>query len=128
MADISKTINIIFGATDKTGPGIASVGKALGELDNSIQSVAQPFAALTGQILAIDTALFAMAATMTGVAVSAAGRFSSSVGEIGTLFNATEEQASQLSEAILDFSRSSTSSLDDINAATYIAISILQYF
>lgn len=117
MADISKTIEIIFGATDN---GLSS---SLSKFDTAIQGVAQPVGDFTKSLLKAEGAIAAIGVAMVGFAINKAGTFKESVGEIGALFNATSEQSTQLEKDILSFARNSTQSIDDINKSTFIAIS-----
>lgn len=117
MADIQKTIEIIFGATDK------NLGSTLSGIDSSIQGVAAPLGDFTKDLLATEAALAAAGAAMIGFSINAAGTFKESIGEIGALFNATSDQSAELGQDILQFASTSTQSIDDINSATFIAIS-----
>lgn len=123
MADLEKTIQIIFGTTDDTAAGIAGVKANLDILDDAVQGAAAPFAKLADGILAAETALLAMGAAMVTVSISQAGQFSESVTEIGTLFGANKEQVGQFSEEILAYAQTSTRSIEDINKAVYTAVS-----
>lgn len=117
MADINKTIEIIFGATD------SNLGSTLDGLDNSIQGVAAPLGDFTKDLLATEAALAAAGIALIGFSINSAGTFKESIGEIGALFNATSEQSDQLGQDILKFASTSTQSISDINDATFIAIS-----
>jgi TP901 family phage tail tape measure protein len=61
MADLTKTIKILFEGTDKTGPSIKSVSKGLESLGGNIRSSAQPLADLTTAVAGLDVALVSMA-------------------------------------------------------------------
>ena len=117
MADITKTIEIIFGATDD------GLSAAFSKIDNSIQGVAQPLGDFTKDLLKTEAALAAAGVAMVGFAINSAGQFKDSIGEIGALFNATSEQSAQLGDDILKFASESTQSIESINKATFIAIS-----
>jgi len=66
MADLSRTVEIIFGGIDRTGGAISSVGRNLDSLSDSVGSVTGPLAGVTDSILKLDAALVAA-----GVAVLA---------------------------------------------------------
>ncbi len=123
MADINKTIEVVFGAVDQTKSGINSALDGYDTFDKKIQSVAQTGANFTESLLKAEVAIATVGVAMTAVAINQAGEFQGSISEIGSLFNGTSEQVSLLSDNILEYSRNSTSSIADINNATYIAIS-----
>lgn len=123
MADISKTVEIIFGAVDQTGSAIGSVKNSFNDLDSSIQQVAVPVANLTKDLLAVEAAIIATGVAVTGLAISTAGEFQSSVSEVGTLLNLNAEQNSKFSESLLDYGRNASVALDDVVSSAYIAIS-----
>ena len=123
MADLSKTIQIVFEAIDHTGTGISALSKGVGDLAGNLESATAPMAELTKGILATDTALAALALTMVGWATGAASKFQTAQNEINTLINQGPENMGKFSDAILDYAQTSTQSLDQINQAVYDAIS-----
>lgn len=123
MADLSKTIQIVFEAIDHTGTGISALSKGVGDLAGNLESATAPMAELTKGILATDTALAALALTMVGWATGAASKFQTAQNEINTLINQGPENMGKFSDAILYYAQTSTQSLDQINKAVYDAIS-----
>jgi TP901 family phage tail tape measure protein len=121
--DLQRTIEIIFAGVDNVGPTVQSVGRSLDELQGKVGGVTGPMADWTKTILAAETALVGVGLAMAGVAVNQAGEFQTSVKEIGTLFNATQDQVKGLGDEILDYAVVSTSSIEEINQAVYKAIS-----
>jgi TP901 family phage tail tape measure protein len=121
--DLQRTIEIIFAGVDNVGPTVQSVGRSLDELQGKVAGVTGPMADWTKTILAAETALVGVGLAMAGVAVNQAGEFQTSVKEIGTLFNATQDQVKGLGDEILDYAVVSTSSIEEINQAVYKAIS-----
>lgn len=123
MADLSKTIQIIFEATDKTGTGIAALSKGVGDLAGNLQSASQPLADLTKGVIATDVAMAALALTMVSWATGAAAKFQTAQNEINTLIGLAPENMGKFSAAILKYAETSTQSFDQINLAVYDAIS-----
>lgn len=117
MANIQKTIEIIFGITDN---GFTS---GIGKFDSALQGVADPVANFTTDLLKTEAAIAAAGAALLGFSINEAGQFKGSIGEIAALFNATAEESALLGDSILKFSKDSVFSIDDINAATFTAIS-----
>jgi TP901 family phage tail tape measure protein len=123
MADLQRTIEIIFGAVDQTGGAIGSVAGDLNDLRGSVQDIAAPLADVANWVLGAETAVLALGAAIVGSAVSAFDEFDNAVKETGTLFGATDEQRQYLQDGILELSLSSSSSIDQITDALYNAVS-----
>ncbi|MFC6672520.1 phage tail tape measure protein [Marinobacterium aestuariivivens] len=123
MADLQKTIEIIFAGENRTSASVQSVARDLDTLQSSVGDITGPLANLSSTILTTEASALALGAAFIGVAVNEAGQFKESVAEIGTLFNGTADQVGSLEGQILDFSRGSVSSIEEINGAVYQAIS-----
>lgn len=123
MADIQKTIEIVFGATDKTAGALSSVAGGIDSFTNSVSGVTAPLASLGDSLVTAEAGIVAMGAAMLAVATNEAAKFQASVNEIGTLFGATSEQTAAFGRQIQDYALGSTQSIDSINKATYAAIS-----
>lgn len=61
MADLQKTIDIIFQGYDKTGTALSSVGRNITSVSDKVEAIAQPFATIADYVLKADTALTALA-------------------------------------------------------------------
>lgn len=125
MADLQRTVEIIFGAVDQTGSGLSSVGTNLNKAVDSVSSITSPLADIGTKALEAEAAVLTLGATLLTIAVNEASTFGEKVEEIGSLVNATPEQVNALTESIQDFASDSTSGFDDINQAMYIATSNL---
>jgi len=123
MANIEKTIEIIFGATDNTGSAISSVSKNVSGAITNISGVTKPLADLTDSLVSLEIGIVASGAALVGFSINEAGQFQTSIGEIGALFNATSDQSKKLGNDILSFAKDSVFSINDINKATFTAIS-----
>jgi TP901 family phage tail tape measure protein len=123
MADLSKTVEIIFGAKDNVTVTVKNLESNLKDFDATVQSVAAPLADVGNKILAMETAVLALSAAFVGKAISAAGEFGDSVREIGTLFGGTTDQVNQFGTDIQNYAATSTQSIESINGAIYEAIS-----
>ena len=82
MADLSKTIEILFQGTNKTGSVITSIGRDLDEMSYRVGVVTQPFAELTSAVVKLDAALATMAAAGLAVAYNESSKFESSYIEL----------------------------------------------
>lgn len=123
MADKQKTVEIIFGGVDKTGSAVTSVGRNLDSLTNRVGDLTGPLAGITDSIVKLDAALAAAAIGITGYAVKIADDFDTAFGEIATLIGQPADNLRDFQSQILEYSESSTASLDQITSATYGAIS-----
>ena len=123
MADTSKTVEIIFGGVDKTAGAVTSVGRNLDSLTGRVGDLTGPLANITDSIVKLDLALAAAAVGVTGYAVKIADDFDTAFGEIATLIGQPASNLQDFQNQILQYSESSTASLDQITQATYSAIS-----
>ncbi len=123
MSDLTRTIDIVFGAKNEISPVIGEIESSFDRFDASVKKVAQPLAAVADQVLKTEAAILALAAAFTGAAIDAAGRFGDAVNEIGTLFGGTSEQVNQFGSDIQNYASTSTQSIESINGAIYEAIS-----
>jgi len=123
MADLSRTVEIIFGGVDRTGGAISSVGRNLDSLSDSVGSVTGPLANVTDSILKLDAALAAAAVGVTAYAIKISDDFDTAFGEIATLIGQPADNLRDFQAQILDYSNKSTASLESITSATYGAIS-----
>lgn len=123
MADLTKTIDILFGGKNNIGPVISGVKRSLSDLDSYAQNVAQPLASVAGGILAIDAALGAMAVGGMALALRESEKFGDGFAEISTLVSGSAEDLDQFRADLKAYAQDSTQSIEDIQAATYSAIS-----
>lgn len=123
MADISRTVEIIFGAVDNTGSGISSISRNLENAVNATSNITEPLSKVADFAVKAEAAVLALGATFLTVAVNEASKFGSTVREIGTLVNNTSDQNQALKGSIQDFASGSASSIDAIGRAVYIATS-----
>lgn len=79
MADLSKTIQIVFEAVDNTGTGISALSKGVGDLAGNLESATAPFADLTQKILAFDAVVVGLAATLGKAAIGETAQFEESL-------------------------------------------------
>lgn len=123
MADLTKTIEIIFGGKDDTSRTIKSIEGGIDDLAGKIGTATQPLADLTKGVLAVDAALAALVVGGMAYAIKTAGEFSGQFGEITTLIADTGEPIDRFKQNIIDYSTESVKSIDQINQAVYSAIS-----
>lgn len=123
MADLKKTVELIFGGVDNTGGAINSVGRGLDSLVDKTGSVTGVLANITDSIVKLDLALAAAGVGITAFAVKLSDDFDTAFGEIATLIGQPAENLRDFQAQILAYSETSTASLEQITSATYGAIS-----
>lgn len=123
MADLSKTIKIIFDGVDSTGNAFQAVSDKIDGFSDSVSNVTEPLSDFADKLILAEGAALVFGATIAGIAIKEAGQFNEAIAETGTLFNATSEQTDYLSERVREFSSTSTSNIATINESMYNAIS-----
>ncbi len=123
MADLEKSVAIIFEGVDQMGSGVDSATKRIDGVAEAVQQASRPLADFTKDVFAFEGALLAAGAAVTGFAIKLAGDFDSQFREISTLIDAPTESLAGFRQEILDYSGDSTQALDTINSALYNAIS-----
>lgn len=123
MADLEKSVAIIFEGVDQMGAGVTSVTRQLDTVSGSVQQVAQPLADFTVAVAKAETALLATGAAVTALAVKTAGEFDGSFREITTLLGESGDSLEGLRGELLSYASDSTQSIDTITDAYYDLIS-----
>jgi TP901 family phage tail tape measure protein len=119
---IERLIQLVFDATDRTGPALKSLGQGVDDLGNRIESLSAPIVSLTQNLLALEGAGAAAATALIGFAVKAAGQFDAGIREIATLVNGGAEEVANLKQQILNLAPSA-SSFETVTKAVYSAVS-----
>lgn len=123
MADIEKTVSILFQGKDLLSDSIGKMEKNLNSFSDKAQKVTQPLADIATSIITVNAAINTLLAGGIVLATKKAGEFGDSFAEITTLTKATSQQIEIFRGDILEYANDSTKSIDDINAAVYTAIS-----
>ncbi len=123
MADLEKTVSIIFSWTDTTSNVMAGVGKNLDTLSGKVGDMTGPLANIASKFEIMGAGIAAAIGVGVGAAVSATGKFDESFSEITTLIDAPIDKVDDFKNAVLDYARDSTQPLDTITGALYDAIS-----
>ncbi len=123
MADLARTVQIIFNAVDNTGGTISNIGSNIQNFAGSAQNLTSPLADLGNMVLKTNAAIVALGTSLVSVAINEAGKFQTSINEIGTLFGGTSDQINAFGQNVLNYAGGSVKSIDDINGAIYSAVS-----
>ncbi len=117
MADLKKTIQIIFGAVDNTAGGFQSVGLGLQSVAGSVESATAPIANLTGSLVKMELALIAAGAAMIGVSYNAAVKYQSAALDLQKVLADGEGEVADYSDSIKELGNNyALSSIDVIDA------------
>jgi TP901 family phage tail tape measure protein len=124
VPDIQKIVKIVFAGDDTSlGKTINSVGGGMDALGVKLKGATQPLADFSDAVLKIDVVLAGIAAGALVVATTAAGTFGDSFREITTLIDAPAEAMDEFRTNVLNYSRDSGSSIEDVSGALYSIIS-----
>lgn len=123
MADLKKTVELIFGGVDNTGTAISSVGRGLDSLVDKTGNVTGFLAGVTDSIVKLDLALAAAGVGITAFAVKLSDDFDTAFAEIATIIGQPADNLRDFQAQILRYSETSSASLQEITNATYGAIS-----
>lgn len=124
MADLQKTIEIVFGGVDDVSGTITNISQKVSDGFGELEGITDPLANAHDRVVALEAALGALAIGGMALAVNAAGQFDSQFREITTLVDETGSGIDQFREDIRVYASDSTQGLDDINASLYQAISL----
>lgn len=104
MADLQKTIQIIFGATDNVSDTTSDIDHSIGGLANSVEASTQPFADLASNILKVETAITAMGVAVLFYANNAAVELAGSETDLQKVLAESEGSVDQYTDVIKELS------------------------
>ncbi|MCK4502510.1 MAG: phage tail tape measure protein, partial [Desulfuromonadales bacterium] len=119
MADLQKTVEIIFGGRNDLSKVVGDVERSLDGLNDATQ----PFADMADDVLRAETAVIGLGVAFAGLSINQAGTFNDQFAEISTLIDDNVSDLGGYRQSILDYANDSTQSLESINGAVYSAIS-----
>lgn len=123
MADLTKTVEIIFGGKNELGSVINDIGGGLGRMEDFAAKASEPLAGIAEKVLGLSTAFGALAVGGLAYAIKTAGEFNAKFGEITTLISDTGAPIEKFKADIKSYATDSVKSIDDINQAIYTAVS-----
>lgn len=104
MANLKKTVDLIFNGTDKTGSAIASVGRNLDSLTDKAGSITGPLAGAADSILKLEGALVAMGAAALAFATKEAITFEAALVDLEKVMGEGEGSANNYADTFSDLS------------------------
>jgi len=122
MADLKKTIEIIFGGKNEISSTIGTIERDMRSLSGTLQDVSAPFAKITESVMKLDVALAGLALGTIYKAIDSSMKFNQSFGLINTAIQGSDEQIASYRQSILDYATTSTKSIADITSALYTEV------
>jgi len=104
MADLKKTVELIFGGVDNTGNAISSVGRNLDSLTDKAGNITAPLANAADSILKLEAALITLGAAAIAFATKEAVSFESALIDLQKVMGEGEGAAQDYSETFSDLS------------------------
>lgn len=104
MADLRRTIEIIFAGVDNVSPALETIGGGISNVGQGIQQATQPFADLSSAILLTSTALTALGAAALTFAANEAIQLENAFIELNKVLDATEGTATDFADVFGDIS------------------------
>jgi TP901 family phage tail tape measure protein len=124
MADVEKTVSIIFEGVDKLGDTFKGIKKGFDDFNSTVETAAKPLSDLAEYVEKANVAIAALAVGGMALAVKESADFTTSLNEINTLVSLTDEDLEKFRGDILKYASDSKSALGEINQAIYNAISL----
>ena len=121
MADVSRIIEIIFGATDEITPEVNNIVQGLGSMGEGINNLNAPFVAITDQLLNFEAANLAVSAAVATAVGVITLEFDNMFRSVAAFADLGPQALATFKQDLLDFASSSSSSWDDITQAATIA-------
>lgn len=122
MADVTKTVEIVFGATDNLSSSLSALGSRVSAFGDAAKSIVEPVNAVADAVKTVDAAVVAAGLAFGGLALQKSGEFRDQMAQIGVLSSNTSDELSKFSNDVLQYGANSTASLKDIQAALKDAI------
>lgn len=123
MADLEKTVAIIFQGKDDLSKDLKSIDTNLRNFEKGLSNMVDPLANLGKTILVVEGALLALITGAMTMAINKAGEFGGSFKEISTLIDASGTDIASFREDVLKYAQDSGKSIADINQSIYKAVS-----
>lgn len=102
MADLKRTVEIIFSATDRTSQGIQSSVGAIQSFGSSVQSVSAPVASFTSTLIKAELAIGALAVGLGAIAFRESVEFESALLDLGKVLKDGEGDLNDYGNAMVD--------------------------
>ena len=121
MADLSRTVEIIFGGKNELSGVIGNIESDFAKFDASARKMAEPLASAGASVLKLDAALLALVVGGMALAIRESSEFNKSFALISTSVDASGKDLEKYRSDVLNYATTSVKSMADINGALYTA-------
>jgi TP901 family phage tail tape measure protein len=121
MADLQKTVEIIFGGKNELSGAIGTIESDFAKFDASARKMAEPLASAAGYVAKMDAALIALVVGGMALAIRESSEFNKSFALISTSVDASGKDLEKYRGDVLNYATTSVKSMADINGALYTA-------
>ncbi|MBA3009720.1 MAG: phage tail tape measure protein [Proteobacteria bacterium] len=104
MADLTKTVRVLFQGEDSISPTMKSISSSLDKFSGRLEDVADPFSKITEGVLKLDAALIAMVGTGLILAFNASKDFETSTVGLKKILGEEIDQIDNVKESVLGLS------------------------
>lgn len=104
MADLTKTIDIIFGATDNASGTVKTISDSFNEFETSLSSITDPIAGFTSDLLKAEAAIVAIGTAALFYSHSQASQMEDAQSSLNKVLGESEGVAADYAEAIKEIS------------------------
>lgn len=104
MADIKKTVEIIFNAGGDLGNGLQTFSSDISQFESSVGTVTGPLAGLTDSLFKTEAAILAVAAAYGGFAISKAIEFQTAQTDLAKVLGDTDPAIDSFTEGVIELS------------------------
>jgi len=104
MADLTRTVAVLFNAEDNLSAGVDSMNKKLGAFEDTVENIAAPLASAADMILKVDTALAALAVGGLAYAYKKSMDFETASVNLSKILGKEKDQIGMVEESVLALS------------------------
>lgn len=102
MADLTKTVEIIFGAVDNTGTGLSSLSGNLNSVVDNASNITGPLSDVADLALKAETAVLALAAAYGGYAMVKAAEFEQAQIDLNKVLSDGDPAIGDFTQTVMD--------------------------
>lgn len=104
MANVERTVKIIFGAVDETSQAFESVGKGLQKVEDRLGSITDPLAKTADALIKFEATVAAVGVAFLGFSLNESIKFGSALTDLGKQLDGGVAEANEYKDAIFDLS------------------------
>ena len=121
MADVTKTVEIIFGARSDVAKVTNQINRDFDNIGKSVTDVTRPLDSITNKVLGLQAAFTLLALGGMALAVKESSSFNQGFALISTSIDAAGGDLAKYRQDVLNYAGTSVKTMEDINASLYTA-------